>query len=467
MTHIFISYSKQDIDFARYLRTLLESSGLRVWIDEERIESGGRWWKIIESNIDVCAAFLVIMSPHAEESDWVEREILRAELKKKPIYPVLLTGDSWSRLANIQYEDFRIGLHAKLSARFIGRLQAHLPASFAKPIEFTIQQGDIRKIEADVVALKYSREFRGADMMVALQLAAVAGIAQTELQPAIGEYAYVETLGAIAAHNVFFYGMEGPRLITYQLIRDLATKTLGVLGEIAPETRHLAMTIHGPNFGLDEVEALLSQFAGYMDALESSEFPSALEKITIVEWNGDRVKRLREALQPHLDEASYAELLKNDWGYRLSISPEGDSSEPDGSAIETAGTQPRTSVYVAMPANDTLDDVFYYGIQSPVHAHGLLCERLDHQTMNEDALTQAKSRIDSAAVVVADLTGADPTVHLQVGYAWGKARPTILILQKGHEARLEGHQCIVYDKIRDIESKIAEALNGLKSEGLI
>ena len=26
MSHIFISYSKQDIDFARYLRTLLESS---------------------------------------------------------------------------------------------------------------------------------------------------------------------------------------------------------------------------------------------------------------------------------------------------------------------------------------------------------------------------------------------------------------------------------------------------------
>lgn len=87
--------------------------------------------------------------------------------------------------------------------------------------------------------------------------------------------------------------------------------------------------------------------------------------------------------------------------------------------------------------------------------------------MNEDALIQAKSRIDSAAVVVADLTGADPTVYLQVGYAWGKTRPTILILRQGHDAHLEGYPCIVYDKIRDVEAKIAVALDELKAAGLL
>jgi hypothetical protein len=85
MTHLFISYSKQDAEFARYLRGLLEAQGFRAWLDEARIDPSARWWKTIEENIDACAAFLVVMSPAAADSDWVEREILRAESKKKPI----------------------------------------------------------------------------------------------------------------------------------------------------------------------------------------------------------------------------------------------------------------------------------------------------------------------------------------------------------------------------------------------
>jgi len=39
MSHIFISYSHGDGDYARSLRDAMESKGFSVWIDE-RIESG-------------------------------------------------------------------------------------------------------------------------------------------------------------------------------------------------------------------------------------------------------------------------------------------------------------------------------------------------------------------------------------------------------------------------------------------
>ena len=94
MSHIFISYSKQNIDFARHLRRLLQDQGFSVWMDETQLGASEKWWSSIERNIKSASAFIVILSPDARESDWVEREILVAEDKrnKKTIFPVLLEG---------------------------------------------------------------------------------------------------------------------------------------------------------------------------------------------------------------------------------------------------------------------------------------------------------------------------------------------------------------------------------------
>src|SRR5688572_24373466 len=119
MSHIFISYSRSDLDFARYLRASLEAEGFPVWMDEKRLSAGMDWWGEIEANIDVCAAFLVVMSPEAKESVFVQNEILRALDQKKPIFPVLLGGKSFGILAHVQFEDMRSGLNAKFSADFL------------------------------------------------------------------------------------------------------------------------------------------------------------------------------------------------------------------------------------------------------------------------------------------------------------------------------------------------------------
>ncbi|MBK8026282.1 MAG: TIR domain-containing protein [Chloroflexi bacterium] len=114
MAHVFISYSKQDIAFARHLRQLLENAGFPVWMDESALVPSERWWRRIEENIRTCGAFIVIMSPNSQASDWVEREILLAERLRKPIFPLLLAGEAWSRLANIQYVPAEDGLQAGL-----------------------------------------------------------------------------------------------------------------------------------------------------------------------------------------------------------------------------------------------------------------------------------------------------------------------------------------------------------------
>lgn len=124
MSHIFISYSTKDFDFARHLRHLLQDQGFSVWMDETRLQAGQRWWDEIERNINACSAFIVIMSPDAKASEWVEREILVAEKREKPILPVLLSGEVWGRLANVQYEDMTLGMDAVLTAKFVKALEA-------------------------------------------------------------------------------------------------------------------------------------------------------------------------------------------------------------------------------------------------------------------------------------------------------------------------------------------------------
>jgi hypothetical protein len=52
----------------------LRKRGFDVWLDD-RIDFGNRWWRTIVRAIRACAAFVVVMTPDSEESEWVEREV--------------------------------------------------------------------------------------------------------------------------------------------------------------------------------------------------------------------------------------------------------------------------------------------------------------------------------------------------------------------------------------------------------
>ncbi len=468
MSHIFISYSKSNIDFARYLRALLEAEGFSVWIDEARLSASTRWWKTIEENVVGCSAFVIVMSPDAVDSDWVEREILLAEREKRPIFPVLLAGEPWSRLANIQFEDMRAGLRAKLSPGFLANLRGKtgIKVVRSRSVQFSIEQGDITRIEADVAAFKYAQNFHGADAMVGSRLIEV-GLAVEDFRPTneVGDYRYLPSGGGLMARSALFVTTPKLRHLGYKQIREFTARVLAVLAEVAPGTQHLAMTMHGPGFSLDETEALLSQFAGYRDAMLAGTFPPALNRITIIEINENRIQNTQTALDNALAEADYATKLDGAWGYHLSLPTAGDEAADEPDAIESAGKNTlRPHVFVAMPPLAEMEDLFYFGIQSPVHAHGLLCERVEYTEMTDDLLDQIKGRIETAAVVVADVTEVDPAVYLQIGYAWGKGRPVLLLARQGVSA-LAARGTLAYTRIKDAETAVMGALDALKAGG--
>jgi hypothetical protein len=58
---------------------------------------------------------------------------------------------------------------------------------------------------------------------------------------------------------------------------------------------------------------------------------------------------------------------------------------------------------------------------------------------------------------------ANPNVYLEVGYAWGRGRQTILLVRDIKELKFDvaGYRCLVYKNIRDLETQLSRELQHL------
>jgi hypothetical protein len=135
-------------------------------------------------------------------------------------------------------------------------------------------------------------------------------------------------------------------------------------------------------------------------------------------------------------------------------------------ALQSAGTQSsdKRHVFVAMPFDPAFDDRFHYGIQRAVNASGLLCERADLASFTGDVLAWVKERIATASLLVADLSTANPNVYLEVGFAWGRGIPTVLIADQasGLKFDVRTQRCLLYGgSIRRLEELLTAELAAL------
>ena len=100
-----------------------------------------------------------------------------------------------------------------------------------------------------------------------------------------------------------------------------------------------------------------------------------------------------------------------------------------------------------------------------VNAAGFLCERADLATFSGDIVAWIKQRIGTASLVIADLSGANANVYLEVGYAWGLDIPTILLVKDPEELKFDvkGQRCLIYKRIKDLEELLAKELEHVKA----
>ena len=90
MSHIFVSYSRKDIDYAGKIVQALAENKLDTWIDWEGIPPTVDWWQEIEKGIEEADIFLFFLSPDSVKSKVCNQEIAHAVKNGKRLIPIVV-----------------------------------------------------------------------------------------------------------------------------------------------------------------------------------------------------------------------------------------------------------------------------------------------------------------------------------------------------------------------------------------
>jgi hypothetical protein len=99
-----------------------------------------------------------------------------------------------------------------------------------------------------------------------------------------------------------------------------------------------------------------------------------------------------------------------------------------------------------MPFSTEFDDIYRLGIKATVEDAGMVAERVNEQFFRESMLMRIYNQISAADFIIADMSGQNPNVFYEVGYAHAKERLCILMTQSAGDIPfdLKHHRHIVY-----------------------
>lgn len=86
---IFISYSRQNLDFVRQIREGFNKAGIDPWLDLEDIRPASQWQQEILIAVQACHNFIFILSPASCASEYCQWELQHALMHNKRIIPIL------------------------------------------------------------------------------------------------------------------------------------------------------------------------------------------------------------------------------------------------------------------------------------------------------------------------------------------------------------------------------------------
>jgi WD40 repeat protein len=101
--YVFISYAREDKAYVDRLAKFLRTEGLEVWYDAQLVV-GRRFDVDLRQKIEQCAAFILVMTPAANDSAWVQDEFDLAREHDRELMPILLDGKKFLGIGKIQCE---------------------------------------------------------------------------------------------------------------------------------------------------------------------------------------------------------------------------------------------------------------------------------------------------------------------------------------------------------------------------
>jgi hypothetical protein len=109
LPRVFLSYSREDLEYVRGLQQQLREQDLHVWGDEVSIPGGAKWERVIDAAIHQMDAMVVVVTSASTKSEWVKRECTAFLENEKTVIPYIVDPasktDFQNYLAQLQYID--------------------------------------------------------------------------------------------------------------------------------------------------------------------------------------------------------------------------------------------------------------------------------------------------------------------------------------------------------------------------
>jgi hypothetical protein len=327
-------------------------------------------------------------------------------------------------------------------------------------MDIVISQTDILAAKADLIVLKYADAFHGADGAVAraIEFNGHLSPGQTRLLPGKG----------IAASWVLFIGVGPLHEFRYGQIQEFgALAVQHASSSFRAAVSHIALTIHGPGYGLDTEQAFLAMLAGIVQEKARTGVP--LKRVTIAERSQSRFDLLNSILLER--------------GHEFGLAP---GSDPH--SFKTGGSTPdvpervsaeiidfgeraehKPKLFIAMPFAEDFIDEYEIGFCEAGKANGYVCERLDVAAFTGDIVVEMQRRILSSHGVIALLNGGNPNVFLEVGFALAHNKPIVLVADESEQIPFDvrGHRCVRYRSITKLREALTQEIGALKAQGVL
>jgi hypothetical protein len=124
-------------------------------------------------------------------------------------------------------------------------------------------------------------------------------------------------------------------------------------------------------------------------------------------------------------------------------------------------TTPKPFVFTLMPFESKFDDVYRLGIKAAAEEANAYAERVDEQIFHERILDRIYNQIAKADLIVADMTGRNPNVFYEVGYAHALGKNVCLLTQTADDIPfdLKHFPHIVYNgRIGDLKDNLRQKI---------
>lgn len=124
--------------------------------------------------------------------------------------------------------------------------------------------------------------------------------------------------------------------------------------------------------------------------------------------------------------------------------------------MSASTTTPKYFVFILMPFSSEFDDIYELGIKAACTDSGAYAERVDEQIFHSSILERIYNQIARADLIVADMTGRNPNVFYECGYAHALGKRVVLLTQNSEDIPfdLKHYPHIVYEgKITNLKKR--------------